>query len=270
MKTRILSAVVLLPILFVVVLVLPEIVTTVCIALMSALAAYEMLYTTGFVRNKILLIYSAIAAALVPFWSHFGMNHAWGLLGLVVFVTLLFVETMRNHVKARFDKIAICFVAGLLIPMMFSSFVRILNGSWGRYMVVVPLVLAFLPDSGAYFAGKYFGKRKLAPVISPNKTVEGAIGAAVTAVLGMLIYTAILDIFFPFQVRYGVALVYGVLGAAADIFGDLMFSSIKRQAGIKDYGNLIPGHGGILDRFDSMMIVAPLTEALLILLPLVV
>ena len=107
-------------------------------------------------------------------------------------------------------------------------------------------------------------------MISPKKTVEGAIGAGVVAVLGMLLYAFIMDIAFTVEVSYTAALIYGVLGAVADVFGDLMFSSVKRQTGIKDYGSLIPGHGGILDRFDSMMTVGPLTEVLLLLLPVVV
>ena len=270
MKTRILSAVVLLPILFLVVLALPEIVTTVCVAAMAAVGAYELLHVTGFVRHTRLMIYSMVMAFAVPFWCHFDMNHAVGLLGMILFLVLIFGEMMHNHVKARFDKVAICLIAGLLIPFLFASFVRILNGNDGRYMITVPLVLAFLPDAGAYFAGTYFGKHKLAPVLSPKKTIEGAIGGAITAIVGIFLYAAILDLFFPFQVRYWAVLIYGLLGAGIDIFGDLMFSAIKRQSGIKDYGNLIPGHGGILDRFDSLLLVAPLTESLMILIPLVV
>ena len=72
-----------------------------------------------------------------------------------------------------------------------------------------------------------------------------------------------------YNVSYSLALIYGVIGAAADVFGDLIFSAIKRQLGIKDYGNLIPGHGGVLDRFDSMIVVAPLTEILITLIPVV-
>jgi len=86
----------------------------------------------------------------------------------------------------------------------------------------------------------------------------------------MMLYALIMDLVFSMEVSYLAALAYGIVGAAADVFGDLMFSAIKRQTGIKDYGNLIPGHGGILDRFDSMMLVAPLMEALLLLIPVVV
>ena len=116
----------------------------------------------------------------------------------------------------------------------------------------------------------FFGRHKLAPVISPKKTVEGAVGGVLLAILGMIIYAAILDLFFKFHVNYGYALIYGLLGALCGMFGDLCFSVIKRQAGIKDYGNLIPGHGGVLDRFDSLLLTGPLVEALLVLIPFAV
>ena len=86
----------------------------------------------------------------------------------------------------------------------------------------------------------------------------------------MLLFCVILDLAFGFTVSYLNALAYGIFGSLAAVFGDLIFSAIKRQTGIKDYGNLIPGHGGILDRFDSMTMVAPVTEALLLLLPVAV
>jgi len=131
-------------------------------------------------------------------------------------------------------------------------------------------VVAFLSDSGAYFVGCKYGKRKLAPVISPNKSVEGVVGGLVFAVAGMVLYTAVMQLIFKLQVNYALAILYGVVGTVADVFGDLCFSVIKRQTGIKDYGNLIPGHGGVLDRFDSMLVVAPLIELLLHILPVVV
>ena len=140
----------------------------------------------------------------------------------------------------------------------------------GRYVILLPFLIAFLSDTGAYFVGCRYGKRKLAPVISPNKSMEGVVGGLVFAVFGMLLYTFIMQIAFKMQVNYMLAIFYGIIGAAADVFGDLCFSVVKRQTGIKDYGNLIPGHGGILDRFDSMLVVAPLVELLLIILPVVI
>ena len=270
MKTRLISAAVLLPVMFLSIWVLPKIVTAVLVGAIAAISAYELLYRTGFVRHMRLVIYSAAAAFLISIWSYFGNPQGWGLVGLLVYIGALFGEMMSNHVKVRFEKICYCLAAGLLIPYLLSAIVRILGTYTGRYTILIPFLLAFLPDSGAYFAGRFFGKHKLAPVLSPKKTVEGAIGGVVVGILGMLLYTFILDVAFKREVNYIVALVYGVLGSGADIFGDLMFSAIKRQTGIKDYGNLIPGHGGALDRFDSMMTVAPLTEALLIILPVVV
>ena len=269
MKTRVIAAAALLPLLLTVLLVLPSLFTGILFGVMAAIAAYELLYRTGFVRHVRLVAYSAVAAFLVALWSYFGTPHAWGLFGLLVFICALFGEMMHNHVKVRFEKVCMCFVAGLLVPYLLSSIVRILGTYMGRYTILIPFLLAFLPDSGAYFAGRFFGKHKLAPEISPKKTVEGAVGAVVVGIIGMVLYTFILDVAFKLEVDYAIALLYGLVGAAADIFGDLMFSAIKRETGVKDYGNLIPGHGGILDRFDSMMVVGPLTEALLLLIPVV-
>ena len=133
-----------------------------------------------------------------------------------------------------------------------------------------PFILAFLSDTGAYFAGRAFGKHKLAPVISPHKTVEGVVGGVLGAIFGMLIFCLVMQLGFKMQVNYLYAVLYGVVGSLGAVFGDLCFSVIKRQTGMKDYGNLIPGHGGVLDRFDSMMVVGPLSELLLLLLPVAV
>lgn len=134
----------------------------------------------------------------------------------------------------------------------------------------IPFILAFLSDTGAYFAGRAFSKHKLAPVISPHKTVEGVVGGVLGAIFGMLIFCLVMQLGFKMQVNYLYAVLYGVVGSLGAVFGDLCFSVIKRQTGMKDYGNLIPGHGGVLDRFDSMMVVGPLSELLLLLLPVAV
>ena len=107
--------------------------------------------------------------------------------------------------------------------------------------------------------------------MSPKKNVEGAVGGVVCNIVFLCLYTLLLNKCFGFtQVNYFYAAIYGVLGAVASIVGDLTLSVVKRQVGIKDYGNLIPGHGGILDRFDSTMLVAPLTELLILLIPFAV
>ena len=270
MKTRIIASAILLPLLLIIVLVLPKIFTAILFGLMAAIAAYELLMGTGFVKHIRLVAYAMVTAFCVSMLSYSGMPHMWTMLTVFLLTAVLFVEMMLSHVKLRFEKIALCLAAGLLVPYLFTSLVRIhtIEGL-GRFFIMIPFLMAFLSDSGAYFAGKYLGKHKLAPVISPNKTIEGVVGGVLAAILGMLIYCVVLDI-VGFTVNYWAGILYGLLGSFAGVFGDLSFSVIKRQTGIKDYGNLIPGHGGILDRFDSMMIVGPLAELLLILLPVAV
>ena len=198
------------------------------------------------------------------------MHYAVALIGVLLFVAILYAEELASKATLQYEKLAVCLAGGLLIPFMLTALVRIHSGDNGRFLIPIPFVLAFLSDSGAYFVGCFFGKHKLAPVISPKKTVEGVFGGVAGAIVGMLIYGLVLDLGFGFHVNYFYAVVYGAIGSLAAVFGDLSFSAIKRQTGIKDYGNLIPGHGGVLDRFDSMTVVAPLAEALLILLPVAV
>lgn len=270
MKTRVITAVVLLPLLLLIVLAAPKIFTAILFAAMAAIASYELLTGTGFVKHPRLFIYAAVCAFWCVLWCGLGISYAWLLLGILAFWVAVFAEMMASQMKLGFDKGAVCLVSGVILPLLFGAIVRLHSGDQGRFYILIPFVLAFLSDTGAYFAGLSFGKHKLAPVISPKKTIEGVAGGVLGAVLGMLLYCLVLQVFFQFKVNYLYAVLYGILGSAAGVFGDLCFSVIKRQTGIKDYGNLFPGHGGILDRFDSMMVVAPLVEILMLLLPVAV
>ena len=270
MKTRVIAAAALLPLLLVIVLVLPAVWTAVLFGLLAAIGAFELLRGTGLVKKDRLVGYAMTMAVLVSFWGYLGAPYVYGLLGVLLFAAILFGELLASHAKLPFRELALCMVAGLLVPYLLTALVRLRSSENGKFLILIPFVLAFLSDTGAYFAGRAFGKHKLAPVISPKKTVEGVIGGVLGAVAGMLIYCLVLQFGFKFRVNYLYALLYGAVGSLAAVFGDLCFSAIKRQCGIKDYGNLIPGHGGILDRFDSMTIVAPLTEALMLVLPVVV
>ena len=270
MKTRIVAGAVLASLLFLVVLVLPKEVAAVVMGLLQAVAVYELLYRTGLVKKPGLVVISAVMAFAIAIWSFYGAVHAWFVLLVLVFFLVLIGQMMRDHVKIRFETLCMCFLGGLGIPYLMSAVVRILAMNLGRYVILIPFFIACVCDAGAYFVGVFFGKHRLCPVISPKKSVEGFVGGILTAVLGMLLYAFLVQRFAMLQVNYWLCLLYGLLGSVAGVMGDLSMSVIKRQAGIKDYGNLIPGHGGILDRFDSVMITAPLTEALLLLIPFVV
>ncbi len=139
-----------------------------------------------------------------------------------------------------------------------------------RFYIIFPFVAAFLSDIFALFAGMAFGKHKLAPRLSPKKTVEGAIGGLLGASVGMVIYGLLAKPLFGIAgVSLPLMALCGAVGSVISQLGDLSFSCIKREFGIKDYGSILPGHGGILDRFDSVIFCAPLMEVLLYFLPVV-
>lgn len=277
MLTRILAAVVLLPLLLVIVLLLPSWATALLFGFAAAIGAYELLWRTGLVKNARMVTYTAVTAFLVSMLCWFAiaypqlnLTYPIALILVLLFAVLLYAEALISKATLSYEKLAVCIGGGLLIPFMLTALVRIHGGEHGKFFIMIPFVIAFLSDTGAYFAGCFFGKHKLAPIISPKKTIEGVVGGVLGAIIGMVVYCLILKSYFGFEVNYVYAVIYGLIGSVAAVFGDLSFSAIKRQTGIKDYGNLIPGHGGILDRFDSMSVVAPLAEALLLLLPVAV
>ena len=270
MKMRIIAAVVLLPLLLLVVLALPKIFTGILFGAIAAIGAYELLHSTGLVKQKRLCIYAMIMAAFVAIWSSMWTSYPLLFLGVVAFALILFGEMLLSYPDVSFDALSLTATAGGLISFLLCALVRIHSWSDGRFFILMPFVIAFLSDTGAYFVGCAIGKHKLAPVISPKKTVEGLVGGVLGAIIGLVAYCVILHRFFGFSVNYLYLPVYGILGSLCAVFGDLTFSAIKRQSGIKDYGNLIPGHGGVLDRFDSLIVVAPVVEILMMMMPLVV
>ena len=270
MKTRVITGAVLVLALLVMVLIPYKWLAALVFGILMSIGSYELLYGTNMVRHPRLVIYAAVMAFAVTMWSYFEASQPVMLLLIMLFLITLFGEMMHDHVKVRFDMIAMTFVAGFVVPLLLGGVIRILSMKVGRYFVIIPFIVAYMNDAGAYLVGIKFGKHKLAPVVSPNKTYEGLLGGLAGSVLGMILYSLVLQFAFKFQVNYLLAILYGVVGSSAGVFGDLCFSVIKRQTGIKDYGHLFPGHGGVLDRFDSMMLVAPLIEVLLTLLPLAV
>ncbi|MBQ9618307.1 MAG: phosphatidate cytidylyltransferase, partial [Oscillibacter sp.] len=147
-------------------------------------------------------------------------------------------------------------VAAVAVAYSFASFLRIDGGGAHRALLLLPFVLSFSCDSGAYLAGRSFGRHKLAPVVSPHKTVEGAVGGLVGNVVGGLVFLFLTRTGPGFFATLALSLLCGVISQV----GDLSFSLIKRQYGIKDYGRVFLAHGGVLDRFDSVLFVAPVVE----------
>lgn len=282
MKTRILTACVGLPLLVAVLFLLPwNWPTAIVFGAACAVAVWELCRETKLCENKVMIVLAMLAALCVTFFSwatgEKSLIGSWKAsvsapavyVGLFLFFILLFMELLRSHEKTHFTALCTAVFAGLVIPWMLTGLVRLRVMQYGRIYVGAALILAMTADTGAYFVGRAFGKHKLAPVVSPKKTVEGAVGGVLCTVLFMELYCLIFDKGFGYDMNYLYAAIYGVIGSILSIVGDLTFSVVKRQVGIKDYGKLLPGHGGILDRFDSMVVVAPLTELLVLLLPLV-
>lgn len=270
MLKRTITGVALIAVLVAVLLFLPAWCTAVLLSVMVCMAVNELLETTKLVDSIDLIAYAQGLAIVVVWTSYFGTDYHLVLTLVLITTAIFFSQMLRTHGQLPFQQVAMSIIAGVLVPFLLSALVRIRVMENGVFFVVAPFIMAFMTDTGAYLVGCAFGKHKLCPIISPKKTVEGLFGGFLGGIVGMIAYGLALQHFFGFTVNFLFAGLYGVLGAGAATFGDLMFSVIKRQTGIKDYGKLLPGHGGILDRFDSVTVVAPLAEALLMILPLAV
>lgn len=266
---RILVSVVCVPLIFLILFYAPPIAIPIAVSLLSMIATHEVLWSTGFVQNAKLSGYSILLAGSIPFWVYIGQGMFSALCALFLYFTLVFIEAISSHYAVTMEKMGGAFFFAALIPYFLSTFIRLDQMDSGKFLILTPLIAAFLSDAFALFAGMLFGKHKLAPELSPKKTVEGSVGGVFGAVLGMLIYGAVMQFGFRFQVNYLLLLLYGLIGSVVAQLGDLSFSYIKRQYKLKDFGNILPGHGGVLDRFDSVIFCAPLIEILWRIIPAV-
>lgn len=189
-------------------------------------------------------------------------------LAIVGFIGIYLTVMVGLHSKVTYKDVCAHGFLTFFISLCFGTFIRLYN-DFGIYAVLLVFICAWTTDTGAYFVGCGIGKHKLIPRVSPKKTVEGAIGGVLTAVLCCLAYMFIMQklSILDFDKTFGYSGI-AVLGLFASIFsqiGDLVASCIKRDCGIKDFGNLLPGHGGILDRFDSVIYITPVIYYLLVI-----
>ena len=268
--TRILVAVVLAPLFFVVLFFLPPVYLAVLVAAISAMASFELLRATKVAHHNGMYFYTALAAAAIPIGCWLGKGVLVTQLAALLLVVTIFYIAIRLYDEeraVRFEDVLVCFFGGLMIPLALSALVLLKGMEHGRFLVLLPVICAFLTDAGAYFTGVFLGKHRGITKVSPNKSLEGYIGGILSGGVFLLLYGLILQQFAGISVSLPVMAVYGLLGSGVTELGDLSFSLIKRQFGIKDYGNLLPGHGGMLDRFDSMTFAAPLLLILVEMIP---
>lgn len=266
MKNRILVACVGVPLILVVLFVLPEPFTPALVAVLSAVGAYEAMHAIGMNHPRIGL-YTAILALAIPFWVFLGENRTWGLLVLLLYLVAVFAEAFVSHFKVKIERVGSGFFFAFVIAYCLSSIVRIGNLELRTSYIFLPIVLPFVVDAAAMLTGMFLGKHKMTPQLSPKKTVEGAVGGLVGGVVICIVYGLVFGAITDVTVNYYFLAVYGILGAVVTEMGDLAFSYIKRTRKVKDFGHVLPGHGGVLDRFDSMIFCAPLVELLITWLP---
>lgn len=257
MLVRTIAAAVLLPVFLALVFLAPLWATAAMLCILCGLAAYELLWATGMTRNRGILALAVLFAAGVPWWLYFGAEASIFLLAFSLYAFALFCIALCRHESVKSQQVFAALFGGAVLPAALSLLLWILQDEHGKYMVLMPCIAAWMSDTCAYFGGTFFGRHKLAPAISPKKTVEGSVIGILGACIFQLIYAFILMRGFSLSVNIPAIIAFGLIGAAAGQIGDLSLSLIKRECGIKDYGRLMPGHGGVLDRFDSLIFILP-------------
>lgn len=178
--------------------------------------------------------------------------------GVPLLLIGMFIFTVFTNMKYSFYEIGLTILSMLYIPMLFSFVKSITLLENGRIVLCYLIAGAFVSDIFAFLIGSKFGKRKLCEKISPHKTIEGAIAGVLGVVIFFVVMTVIFNKFFNTSYNILVIAALGIVASILGQFGDLAASTIKRKCNIKDFGNIMPGHGGILDRCDSVMFVAPI------------
>lgn len=238
-------------------------------------ATFELNRSCG-VENKPVMVLSLVVSAMLPVYYEYGhyLNEIEALnlkaeYLIAIYVLLLCFLMLHNHEKTKFSQISFVVMSSLFVPYSFTRlmFFRDIaeyypekgyTNAHGIFLILFILFSACMTDTCAYFAGSFLGKHKLCPKISPKKTVEGAIGGVIGCVIANVVLYAVYNNFiFENPVNnYFPIVVASIITSIVGMCGDLTASLIKRNYGIKDFGNLIPGHGGIMDRFDSIMFVS--------------
>lgn len=247
MKTRIISGLIGFSLLLLIVI-LGGNVLNIAILSISLVGVYEFHKA---IRNNIeevspMIIINYIFTVSLFVTNYIGKSSLDFIIFLYV-ITILVTSVFSN--KHNLKDAAITILGGLYIPFFFYH-MYLLNDSIYIWIVFIS---AFATDTFAYFVGVLFGKHKLCPNISPNKTIEGSLGG----ILGCLISVALFALYFKLDNVLSISIMSIILSVMSQI-GDLTASSIKRAVNIKDYGNLMPGHGGVLDRFDSILFTTPI------------
>ena len=255
------------------------------IAAIAFVSVYELLHCIGLEKNYFLSVPLYIAALAFPMLARVMYQHRVAYIRMAVLAVLAFAvyfftvlvfsygrdpERTQEGEQLNTGRIALAYMTSVYIIGAYSAVILLRDaGGAGKFLYLIPFVFGWVTDTFAYFTGRLFGKHKLIPAVSPKKTVEGAIGGAVCCAIVAVVYGLVIGKCFDgISPNYVVLAITGLVIAVVSQIGDLVMSAIKRQYGIKDYGKILPGHGGLLDRFDSCMAVTVVLTLVNTYLPL--
>ncbi|MDR2647283.1 MAG: phosphatidate cytidylyltransferase [Oscillospiraceae bacterium] len=242
------------------------------VCLFAALAAYEICHLVK-IKSKPLIALSVIAAAAVPAIGEYDLLEKLRVPGFAAILLFLFVLSflmLQRFDEISFDNLVYAIIAGIAVPSAMTCLIGVRDltkeiagdgfvPNLAAYYLCFTLFCCWLADTFAYFVGVRLGKRKLSPRASPKKSVEGAIGSVILTTAANVGLAVLFNAFFIGDLRINIlaSALVGVPLILISILGDLTASSLKRYYGQKDFGKLFPGHGGVMDRFDSLLFVAP-------------
>lgn len=262
MKQRTISAVIA-AVILILLLLTPVLVIKTAISLILMSCMYEGLKCFSMEKEPFFFGAGMLACIILPFVGNGETLYITSFISLVVI--FMGMALVIKYKQINIEKMGIFSFLIFLIPFCLSHLSYIRQLELGEFYIWLPILGAFVPDTGAYFAGRFFGKKKLCEDISPKKTIAGSIGAFVGAVVGFFVYSLILNQFFGINISYFPYYIIAVLCGGLSQIGDLTASVIKRANNVKDFGNVMPGHGGFLDRVDSMIFISPMIYYIIII-----
>lgn len=234
-----------------------EILTTV----LSTLAVYEVLHCMGYDRNPVIAVpaylFAIITSAIVRQISD--ASTYISIMYIAGFILMFYMMTVSVFSKKKFaiNDAGLIYVMTQYIVFGFACIALLRNKNHGEFLFLLVFLSAWMSDAGGYIVGRVIGKHKLCEDVSPKKTIEGALGGILFCVLSFCVYGFFVGKFFDVTPKYHLLILIAIVVSIISQCGDLIASLLKRHYNIKDYGYLLPGHGGVLDRFDSIIATAP-------------
>ena len=269
LKTRVLSGAVLVVVLLLITFA-PPMVFNIAVGVASLVVMHELLETFGQNKKRSIVIADYIFALiyLVPCFVKTDLISEFAIMTTILFVMTLCTLSVFAHKEVNFGDVCASLFIVIYSVVFLSRLIYMRAMTGGLALVFLSFIGAWLPDTAAYFAGSFLGKHKLIPAISPNKTVEGSVGAFVGALVFYLVYGFVLSK-MGYNVNFLSLTILSVICGAVSQIGDLSASVMKRNYNAKDFGKLIPGHGGLLDRIDSLLFVTPVVYYFIKFFPII-